>query len=492
MPLPFHAAAGHYDAFREWVWSFATPVVRGGSGAIVDEIELQAQWFGGEFGRSFTGTAGESIEIVQFGHWNRGAGPDFTEVAARIDGELKRGAIEVDWDVRHWDRHGHGTNPEFNEVVLHVFTEEPALSRFFTRSESHRNIPQLLLPQFTGLQGRPDFLPEAFPGRCLAPLSLMTDEEVDSLLLAAAQYRLRRKSDRLRMMRDATSGEQAIFQALAEALGFHRNKLAMAILAQRCPINSLLKMERREREAFLFGTAGFLGLRIGDVDCGPEGSTYARDLRNHWWSRRDTVGKFPRRAIQWRFDGCRPLNHPQRRVGALVGLVNHWEQLRPFWEKRVNKLEKHVNNLLKTLRHSYWEHHYTLGSKASEKPVRLIGKDRLRDMIGNVIFPAAIGLETDLWEDYTMLRRVDGNQKLRRATLRLFGGNQSRRKLFTSYYYQQQGLLQIYEDFCLEDASECQRCPFPEQLTQWERAPRKTGTEQRAAPRSSSPDKIIR
>jgi len=49
----------------------------------------------------------------------------------------------------------------------------------------------------------------------------------------------------------------------------------------------------------------------------------------------------------------------------------------------------------------------------------------------------------------------------------LFGDNEARRKLFTRYYHQQQGLLQIYDDFCLEDASDCRDCPFPEQLAQW-------------------------
>jgi hypothetical protein len=31
----------------------------------------------------------------------------------------------------------------------------------------------------------------------------------------------------------------------------------------------------------------------------------------------------------------------------------------------------------------------------------------------------------------------------------------------------QQGLLQIYEDFCLQDNSDCAHCPFPEQMQKW-------------------------
>ena len=34
---------------------------------IPNELELQARWFAGEFGRKFRTLAGESVEIVQFG-----------------------------------------------------------------------------------------------------------------------------------------------------------------------------------------------------------------------------------------------------------------------------------------------------------------------------------------------------------------------------------------------------------------------------------------
>jgi hypothetical protein len=31
----------------------------------------------------------------------------------------------------------------------------------------------------------------------------------------------------------------------------------------------------------------------------------------------------------------------------------------------------------------------------------------------------------------------------------------------------QQGFLQVYEDFCMPDRSDCARCPFPRQIAQW-------------------------
>jgi hypothetical protein len=72
------------------------------------------------------------------------------------------------------------------------------------------------------------------------------------------------------------------------------------------------------------------------------------------------------------------------------------------------------------------------------------------------------------WESYFRLGAGEGNQKLRRASLRLFGTNQKRAAHFQKRYYQQQGLLQIYADFCLEDFSDCAHCSFPEQLRQWQ------------------------
>ena len=467
MKSPFPDAALRYEIFRKEIFSAGLSVVRSAYLPFGDELTLQAQWFGGEFGRSFSGTEGESIEIVQFGHWNRGSGPDFTETAVQINGELKRGTIEIDLTVKNWEIHGHGSNPDFNEVVLHVFPDQPAMKRYFTRTESGRNVPQLLLPHYTGLEGAPDFLPEAFPGRCLAPLSRMTDEEVDSLLAAASQYRLRRKSERLQIMVRSTSPDQAMFQALAEALGFRRNKTAMAILAQRCPIGDLVEMESSAREARLFGAAGFLDPLTCEAIPAEQSRAYLNHLWDDWWKMRDQVESSPRRSIQWRYDGSRPLNHPHRRVGALAALVNQWESLKGLWEENVNNLEKEGNNLLQTISHPFWDRHFTLRSEGIAKAQRLIGKDRLRDILGNVIFPGAIREEPQQWEQYARLGKVDSNQKLRRAILRLFGRDSARQKLFTRYYHQQQGVLQIYDDFCLEDASECQNCPFPEQLTQW-------------------------
>ena len=60
-------------------------VVLFASRRIPSELELQARWFAGDFGKHFVSAAGDEIEVVEFGTWNREAGPDFSDAAIRIN-----------------------------------------------------------------------------------------------------------------------------------------------------------------------------------------------------------------------------------------------------------------------------------------------------------------------------------------------------------------------------------------------------------------------
>src|SRR5207237_10479707 len=70
---------------------------------IPDELELQARWFAGEFGRKFQTLVGELVEIVQVGFWNREAGPDFQDAAIRLaGGPSVAGPIGTQWIEACW------------------------------------------------------------------------------------------------------------------------------------------------------------------------------------------------------------------------------------------------------------------------------------------------------------------------------------------------------------------------------------------------------
>jgi hypothetical protein len=425
------------------------------------ELELQARWFAGDFGRRFSSVSGEEIEIVQFGTWNREAGPDFSDAVIRINnGDPIRGTIEFDLADRSWETHGHSTNPAFDGAILHVFVEQSE-RLFFTRTKSHRNVPQVrvdpaLLPDKFSL-----IVPLARPGRCQAPLKDLPQDRLESILTAASRFRLQRKAARIKNIVESHGRDAALFQEIAAALGYKNNKLAFTLLAQRAPL-SLLRKRNDDIEALLFGVAGFLG--NPDLAAYPEATRcYVRQLWDRWWPHRDDMLRLVLPGKLWRLSGARPLNHPQRRLGALALLARSWPA---FIKSIARKNATAAENFFLNLRHPFWDFHYTLTSEAERTEMAIVGQSRVADILANVLLPFFLAEGCDIWPDYEKLRARLTNRRLETGAARLFGAD-PRRPCFTKTIAQQQGLLQIYEDFCLQDNSDCAQCPFPEQMQKW-------------------------
>jgi len=458
--------AGRYLAFRDSVFSGVAEVASVWKESL-RELDLQSLWFAGEFGQDFTTTDGKRILIRDFGVWNHGAGPDFTDCAVQCGDETLRGSIELDPDARDWERHGHGANPVYEKVVLHLFTQAPA-ARIYTRTASHREVLQVQLkPEMLRSAARPRHLAEARLGRCAMPLREMDEFAVISFIEAAAQYRLRRKSEKLQALSRIHGREQAIYQSLAAALGYRNNQRPFTVLAQRLPLKMMLKLPEAEREALLFGVSGFLeSVRYEDTQ--DETRSYLRGLWSEWWKKREAYAAWlgDPNPLCWVLAGTRPGNHPQRRLGALGAILQEWKHIHHLLRGAENWCYKTLTTTLIHLQHSYWDTHYTLLADPSKKHLALVGGTRAQEILANVAYPLLVPEAPKLWEEYKELPTVLDNQKVRRAALRLFGEGE-RGDLFQKRLFQQQGLLQIYEDYCLEDDSACEDCPFPEKLKEW-------------------------
>jgi Protein of unknown function (DUF2851) len=425
------------------------------------ELELQARWFAGDFGKQFVSTSGDKIDIVQFGVWNREAGPDFRDAAISINGaEPIRGCIEIDLLDRSWEAHGHATNPVFEETVLHVFVEKSD-REFFARTISNRNVLQVWID--------PNLLPDVFsanvplarPGRCQAPLRDLPEERVCGVLDAAAQFRLRQKANRIRRKVESHGRDDVLFQELAAALGYKENKLPFTLIAQRLPLK-FLRETPQDIEALLFGAAGFL--RTANLDVYKKSTReYVRQLWDCWWPHRDELERLILPAKIWRISNTRPVNHPQRRMAALAMMACEWSRFHRVLGKRNVPA---MSGFFQALDHPFWNFHYTLTAAASPKKMALIGESRIADIQANVLFPFWLSEDVDAWMEYEKLPAQLSNRRLEIAATRLFGID-SRRKQFLQTVARQQGLLQIYEDFCMKDNSDCAHCPFPEQMRKW-------------------------
>ena len=220
-----------------------------------------------------------------------------------------------------------------------------------------------------------------------------------------------------------------------------------------------MRQEAGGADALLFGVSGFLpGQELRDFP--EETRVYLRGLWERWWKQRAAFGRLALPPELWKTGGQRPANHPQRRLAALARLVVRWPAVRRLVERREPKA---VEEFFATLSDPYWDWHYTVSSKRAARSMALVGEARVTDVLMNVFFPLWSSRDDALLPSYEAVRAPLSNRRAEVAALRLLGGQPLARALLKSAALQQ-GFLQVYEDFCMQDASDCEHCLFPRQL----------------------------
>ena len=307
-----------------------------------------------------------------------------------------------------------------------MFVEKSA-REFFTRTRSNRNVPQICID--------PTALPDAFsaniplarPGRCQSPLKELPEKRVNSVLDAAAQFRLQQKAIRIHNKIDNHGRDEALFQELAAALGYKENKLPFTLIAQRLPLK-LLRENPEDSEAMLFGLAGFL--EAPDLGVFKRSTReYVRKLWDRWWPHRDAMQRMILPANVWRMSSTRPLNHPQRRLAAMSMIVRESSGFRRCLNKAIagGTPATTAEKFFSSLEHPFWNFHYTLMSEAAPKEMALIGESRVAEILANLLFPFWLRKMPMFGNTQTVCAFIESPAET--AATRLFG-NDPRRKQF--------------------------------------------------------------
>ncbi len=395
------------------------------------EIEIQARLFNGEYGTKWHTTDGEAFEILHFGEWNREAGPDFKGAVIQFknNGE-KIGDIEVDYEARDWERHGHALNSSFSEVVLHFFIEG-SREQAFARTLEHRAVTQARL-----VVDEPAKLQES---KFVQHVSI---EEAALMISEAAEFRLRNKHTAHARAVLLHGADNAMFHAIATCLGYKNNAIPFLLVAERA---KLRRSSGVSGEALLFGLAGFLEPRSFD-DADDVTRRYLKPLWDEWWTVRDEMTRIVLDSKMWKLSGIRPSNHPHRRLGALAAVASGFDALRQAVKVRG---VKGFRVFMESLDHPYWLRHWNLRAAELSQPVALIGLDRITDLLINAFIPSQ---PLDIAR--TELERLRGphpSARLLRASKWLVGIIEP--KLMRKAK-DQQGLLQLYADFSSLTAAE--------------------------------------
>jgi hypothetical protein len=432
------------------------------------ELAIQALWFE-QFYRPVLATDdGRSLEVIQPGFWNHAGGPDFTRAAIRFSDrpDVVVGPVEVHLRADDWHAHGHHADPAYDETILHVVWEMRPGRKFFPATSEFRRVPQIVLQDqiiapWEELRPLCDELaqgprPGAQPGRCSAELARFSAGQVLEIVRTAGLYRVRHKARRWHWRERIAGTEQTLFEALAEALGFHRNQIPMRLVAQRLPWARLRRLDPPARLAHLFGVAGFLpGESTARLRAEPR--DWLRQLWEIWWKARDPLSHALLERFHWKLAGLRPLNRPERRLAALAQIVPLLPKLTAAVAARD---DARFSALLLGVRDPFWEKHATLTGSELARPCLLIGEERVHDILVNVFWPL-VSLDDSAAAERGLIDLTSApNSMAKLATQRMLVSSLTPKQQREALV--QQGLLQIFRDYCLTDCSQCRACTFPE------------------------------
>lgn len=256
---------------------------------------------------------GRRVDILYQGRHNTDAGPDFTGARLRIDGQEWAGNVEIHVRSSDWFRHGHDSDPAYNNVILHVVGVNDA----HVPDGRGGFIPQTVATfpdSFVRLYSR---LAEKIRAvECEDMLGSLRPLEVTGWLDSLAVERMQAKARRILDLVSTLGGdwERACFVTLARALGFSLNAEPLEMLARSVPLTILSKHSDDifQLEALLFGQAGMLDTSIHIFD-----EYYQRLCREYFFLARK-YGLRPMRRDLWKFCRTRPQNFPTRRVATLA------------------------------------------------------------------------------------------------------------------------------------------------------------------------------
>jgi len=186
----------------------------------------------------------------------------------------------------------------------------------------------------------------------------------------------------------------------------------------------------------------------------------------------------------WKFGHMRPANLPHRRIAALSQLVaRHWATgLFAFSLESLNRIDESLQDTRSTAKavrqcyqlfcleaDDYWARHYTLGGKQLKQNQMLIGADRSREVVINILLPIGLiyaragkseSLENTLSRIF-QTQRPPANNKWIRFMKRYLLGDEEKMVQCLNSDRQTQGLMQVYQDFCTKNENNCLRCKFP-------------------------------
>ncbi len=405
------------------------------------EKELYSVWQNKAFESELTTRAGDEIDVINPGEFNRdSSGPDFLNARIQIGNLTYIGDVEIDREYNDWKHHGHNIDRKYNKVVLHIcFNNKYRQS--YVYNKDGRKIPSLCLSDFLSeaeiqkinqeIDHRKKELSHSL--KCIEHQqevqTVFKKKFIGKLGIQRFEKKCLRMYGRLKQLKylnelhvkepdinydlseefqnrnfnpvdfkDKKLWEQLLYEYVFEALGFSKNKNAMLKLARLVKLNFVEKLERGENfplilESTYFYVAG-LGPDLANLPA-ETNSEYVRKLGKTWEAISRIYDGGLMDETEWHFFKLRPHNFPTIRIAGGVDFVLALLErdligkiIRKFTEIRKDTvLIGSIRSLFIYKSHGYWQSHYVFNKKGSNNIKYFIGSARADEIMVNVILP---------------------------------------------------------------------------------------------------------
>jgi hypothetical protein len=248
------------------------------------------------------------------------------------------------------------------------------------------------------------------------------------------------------------------------ALGYKQNQRAFRLLARRLPLAALHEEAGHVPEriyAMLLGVAGLLPRESAGHDA--ETRRFVRQLWDQWWKRQAAWQNLVLPPATWQTSGQRPQNNPVRRLAAAAALF-----AAPVpWSTRIEALDRDrpaawyraaCALIQDTARMEYWDNRLAFSGKRNRSRTALVGRARAAAIISNAWVPFLAAQNRDVTPLLDRLSAEQDNALIRQTAFSLFGRDHN--PAFYQSGLRQQGLLQIFHDFCINTRVGCPDCPL--------------------------------
>lgn len=445
---------------------------------------------------------GDELEIIDPGILNIDEGPDFTSAKIVLKGVIIKGSVEIHVDADDWYKHGHHLDPRYRDVILHViFRSSELLEK--TVNFDGKIVPIFSLSHYIEkpiyqlkqyIKREKELLAEGiFP--CSRAVKVVDLVKIFLILRDQGVIRFLKKMNRLKdELNMGYKFDEIFYRFLARACGYSKNVDSFQKLVNRVPLKILkeyfkeerTRLKREELEGIFMGASGLIS-EDGNSDI--EGNFYNRNndmkftkddsfIIEAWWKSWKNFERYtgisPMKGTEWRFFRLRPANFPIRRIAAFAALTARHLRSSLFrscvkilsLEVKSAEITKRIESLFIVRPYKYWKKHLVIFNKSQPRKVSLIGWQRSRNIVLNMVLPLLFLWAEDVNNEkfkeklqfiYQTYPPEAENVILKTLKKRMFGTDSPPAHLFSSAVIQQ-GALEISGNCC--SRSLCAFCPF--------------------------------